>query len=587
MMRAATAKRLSSFYIDVPALRPGSVGAYALAFVAVVVATALRVALDPYVVGVQFITFYPAIVITTVISGFGAGFFSAVLSTGAADFFVLEPRYSFYVDDPADVADLLLFGPLAAYLVIVIARMRFAIEYEQAEANKDRLQSVLDAAKLGSWQYDHHHRAFSWDARSKEILGVPEDGAIVEEFMSWVHPDDVEKVWAAYHTALDPAQPERSPTQFRLRRGNGKVCWVETQGLAHLEGTGRDRQVVSFIGTVQDITARKSAEEAQARLAAIVTSSADAIVGKTPDGIVTNWNEAAERMFGYSADEMIGQSIRRVVPSDRQAEEDMILSRTAQSETIERHEMMLLAKNGRTFDASITISPVRDAEGRNIGCSKIIRDITARRRVEEQVRLLMREVNHRAKNMLSLVQAIARQTAREPEDFVGRFTERLQALAANQDLLVRNEWHGVDVEDLARAQLAHFGSRIATHGPKLRLNAAAAQAIGLTMHELATNAGKYGALSTGEGRVDVGWGTDGDTFTMSWTEREGPLVSAPKRGGFGTVVIEAMAERTLDGKVELLYPPSGVTWRLICPTAKTLEPNFGECENQARGASSE
>jgi K+-sensing histidine kinase KdpD len=183
-MRNVIMKWRSSLYIDVPALRPGTAGAYALAVVAVVVATALRVALDPYVVGVQFITFYPAIVITTVISGFGAGFFSAVLSTAAADFFVLEPRYSFYVDDPADVADLLLFGPLAAYLVIVIARMRFAIEREQAEENKDRLQSVLDAAKLGSWQYDHHHRVFSGDARGKEIFGIPEDGAIVEEFMS-------------------------------------------------------------------------------------------------------------------------------------------------------------------------------------------------------------------------------------------------------------------------------------------------------------------------------------------------------------------------------------------------------------------
>jgi PAS domain S-box-containing protein len=144
--------------------------------------------------------------------------------------------------------------------------------------------------------------------------------------------------------------------------------------------------VVGFIGTVQDITARRSADEAQARLAAIVTSSADAIVGKTLDGIVTNWNEAAERMFGYSADEMIGQSIQRLVPSDWQAEEDMILSRMAQCETIERYETMLLAKDGRTLDASITLSPIRDAEGRNIGCSKVIRDITARKRAQALLR---------------------------------------------------------------------------------------------------------------------------------------------------------------------------------------------------------
>jgi two-component sensor histidine kinase len=189
----------------------------------------------------------------------------------------------------------------------------------------------------------------------------------------------------------------------------------------------------------------------------------------------------------------------------------------------------------------------------------------------------MREINHRAKNMLSVVDAIAHQTAvRRPEDFIERFSERIQALSANQDLLVRNEWKGVDMADLVHAQLAHFagliGSRIVVQGPKLRLNAACAQAIGLALHELATNAGKYGALSTDGGRVDVCWGTEGHTLTMSWTEREGPPVSAPPRRGFGTIVMEMMAERSVDGKVDLDYASSGLTWRLSCPTDNVLEP---------------
>jgi PAS domain S-box-containing protein len=450
--------RLASFYIDVPALRPGTAGAYAFAFVLAAVATALRVALDPYVVGVQFITFAPAIVITTLISGFGAGFFCVVLSTAAADFFVLEPRWSFNVEDPANVADLLLFGPLASYCAFLIGRMRLAIERERAErvwqASNDRLQSALDAAQLGSWHYDPLHRVFSWDARSKEIFGVPQDGATVEEFMNWVHPDDVEGVWLACRRGLDPAQPERSPTQFRLRRGNGEVRWVETQGLARLEGAGRERRVVSFIGTVQDITERKERRERE--------------------------------------------------------------------------------------------------------------------------HLLMSEINHRAKNMLSVVDAIAHQTAtRTPEAFMERFSERIQALAANQDLLIRNAWHGVEIEDLVRAQLAPFadliGSRIVVRGPKLRLNAASAQAIGLALHELATNAGKYGSLSTERGRVDVSWGLANNTFTMSWAERDGPPVCPPQRRGFGTVVMQEMAERSVGGAVDLDYAPSGLTWRLTCPAANALE----------------
>jgi two-component sensor histidine kinase len=206
-----------------------------------------------------------------------------------------------------------------------------------------------------------------------------------------------------------------------------------------------------------------------------------------------------------------------------------------------------------------------------------VADITERKEREEKEHLLMREINHRAKNMLSVVDAIAHQTAtKNPEDFVERFSERIQALSANQDLLVRNEWNGVEIEDLVCAQLAHFagliGSRIAVHGPELRLKAASAQAIGLALHELATNAGKYGALSTDSGRVDICWGLDGDTLNMSWTERDGPVVSAPKRRGFGTIVMETMAERSVDGKVDLDYAPSGLTWRLTCPAANALEP---------------
>jgi PAS domain S-box-containing protein len=461
-MRKTITDRLFLLYIDVPALRPGTVGAYALAFVSVAVATTLRVALDPYLVGVQFITFAPAIVITTLISGFGAGFFCAVLSTAAADFFVLSPRFSFYVDDPAEVADLLLFGPLAAYLVIVIARMRFAIEREQAErawrASKDCLQLALDTAQIGWWRYDPRRRVVTGDTRFKEIYDVVADEMPVEEVKKLVHPDDAERFLAERQAASNPANPRRSPHEYRVRRQDGEVHWVEVHWLAYFDGDQRERGAATVVGTVHDITERKEHQERE--------------------------------------------------------------------------------------------------------------------------HLLMREINHRAKNMLSVVDAIAHQTAtRTREDFIDRFSERIQALAANQDLLIRNAWHGVEAEDLIRAQLAPFadliGSRIAVRGPKLRLKAVSAQAIGLAIHELATNAGKYGSLSTERGRVDVSWGIANDTLAMSWTEREGPPVSAPQRRGFGTTVMQEMAERTVGGAVELDYALSGLTWRLICPAANALEPaNF-------------
>jgi two-component sensor histidine kinase len=206
-----------------------------------------------------------------------------------------------------------------------------------------------------------------------------------------------------------------------------------------------------------------------------------------------------------------------------------------------------------------------------------VQDVTERKEREERELLLTREITHRARNLLNLVQVIARQTAvHRSEDFVERFAERIQALSANQNVLILNEWHGVEIEDLVRAHLALFadliGSRIGLHGPKLRLNAAAAQAIGLAMHELATNAGKHGALSMDKGHVNVYWETDGDTLTMSWTERGGPPVSPPGRRGFGSVVMQEMVEHSVDGSVVLDYAPSGLTWRLTCPAANALEP---------------
>jgi two-component sensor histidine kinase len=205
-----------------------------------------------------------------------------------------------------------------------------------------------------------------------------------------------------------------------------------------------------------------------------------------------------------------------------------------------------------------------------------IQDITERKEREEKERLLMHEINHRAKNMLSVVQVIANQTASgSPEDFIERFSERIQSLSANQDLLVRNDWSGIEIEDLIDAQLAPFadliGSRIIVQGLSLRLKPVAAQAIGLALHELATNAGKYGALSTDTGRIDIQWGTNSDTFIISWSERNGPPVSTPTQHGFGTIVMEAMARYSVNGAVDLDHAPSGVTWRLACPAANALE----------------
>jgi PAS domain S-box-containing protein len=322
-------------------------------------------------------------------------------------------------------------------------------------------------------------------------------------------------------------------------------------------------------------------------LASIVEFSDDAIISRNVAGIILSWNKGAERLFGYLAEEAIGKPLTFIVPPGREDEYYAVLESARRGDHVQQHEIVRQRKDGSLIDISLTVSPIAGPGGKLVGISNIARDITERKAHQEHVHLLTSEVNHRAKNMLSVVGAIARQTAtKNPEDFVERFSERIQALSANQDLLIRNEWKGVDVEDLVRVQLAPFasliGSRIAVRGPRLRLKAASAQAIGLALHELATNAGKYGALSSNEGRVDIWWQAAANMFTMSWTENEGPPVVAPTRQGFGSTVINGMAKHSLGGEVALHYARSGLMWQLTCPAASALEPRERE-DNQDKG----
>ncbi|MBO0753905.1 MAG: PAS domain S-box protein, partial [Bradyrhizobiaceae bacterium] len=341
---------------------------------------------------------------------------------------------------------------------------------------------------------------------------------------------------------------------------------------------------------IEDITWRKQAEEelrkSEERFrSSLLQSPLPIMLFDDREQILAvsgSWLEAS----GYEAQELhsIADWTARADP-DRQAAMlerlRWIISAEPEAQPVEWK--VQTRDGGERLWSFVTSALGTQSDGRRLFIT-VAQDVTARKAHEEQVHLLMREINHRAKNILSLVQAIARQTAaREPETFITRFTERIQALAANQDLLVRNEWRGVDLEDLVCAQLAPFadlvGARIRLAGPKLRLNAAAAQAIGLALHELATNAGKYGALSVGTGHVDVGWrlvgradgGPDGDVFAVAWTERDGPEVTPPEHSGFGSTVIGSMAKLSVGGEVELDFAREGLKWRLICPAANVLD----------------
>jgi two-component sensor histidine kinase/PAS domain-containing protein len=224
----------------------------------------------------------------------------------------------------------------------------------------------------------------------------------------------------------------------------------------------------------------------------------------------------------------------------------------------------------------------RTPDGKAHRLVSIVADVTERKAAEDHVQFLMHELSHRSKNLLAVIQSISRRTARTTttmEDFERRFGQRLQGLAASHDVLVRNSWQGAPLADLLRQQLTPFmeikSSRVELAGPDITVTAEATQAIGLAIHELATNAIKYGALSVPAGRVNISWRFDNASAAsrelfLKWVERGGPCVALPARKGFGHVVIGEMIERSLNAKVALEFATHGLEWSVSMPATNLL-----------------
>jgi PAS domain S-box-containing protein len=342
-------------------------------------------------------------------------------------------------------------------------------------------------------------------------------------------------------------------------------------------------RMIGALNTLVDISERQASQEAGLRLAAIVESSDDAIVSKSLDGIIATWNRGAERLFGYTAEEAIGQPIAMLIPPDRQHEEPEILARIRSGERVEHYETVRRRKDGTLIDISVTVSPIRDRDGHIIGASKIARDIGERRRLLERQTLLLREMNHRVKNLFAVassVVALSANSAHSPKELAQAVRERLAALARAHELTLPDlspdgtaNDRTIALSELVRTIVLPYlsrdpaaGERIVIAGPDVLVGRSAATNLALLVHEFATNAAKYGALSTASGRVEVTWRVEDGRVALTWREQGGPPVPGePATEGFGSLLARTAVTSGLGGHVTREWRTEGLVVQLSAP----------------------
>jgi len=442
-------------------------------------------------------------------------------------------------------------------------------------ASEQRLQDLVDALPGAVYTTDADGKITSYNPAAVDLWGrAPELGS--DEWCgSW-------RMYRPDGTALPHDECPMATALKEVRAIHGAEAVAERPDGVRVPFLAyptplRDAfgKVTGAVNMLVDITERKRAEELAERLAAVVESSDDAIISKTLDGTITSWNKGAQLLFGYCADEIVGQSIMTLVPEDRQDEEVEILDRIRRGEHIQHYETQRRRKDGSIVWVSLTISPIKNAAGKISGASKIARDMTERRLADEHRHTLMRELNHRVKNTMAVIQSIASQTlghASTLNEARETFSSRLINLAKAHDILTRESWQSADLADVVSDTVKpHAGgeNRFQIEGPSVRLSPSAALAFSMALHELCTNAAKYGALTSEEGRVVITWQVvgvkDNRCLILNWEESGGPTVVVPKRKSFGSRLIERALAAELNGEVHVDFKRSGVACTIKAP----------------------
>ena len=455
-----------------------------------------------------------------------------------------------------------------------------------------RFRGIFENAAVGMARVALDGTWLEVNGRLCEITGYTHDELLAKTFQDITHPDDLANDLDNLRQLL-AEEIQRYSMDKRYIRKDGGIVWIALTVTIQRDDSGVP---LYFISIVRDMTARKQAEEAlrasEERFRTITTTAQEGIWAVDREGKTLFVNPRMAELLGMPPGDMIGVSMAEFCfPEDA----DKARARIADNLNGQRteFEFRFRRQDGTQLHVLAATAPLNGPGGEVIGALGGFLDLADRKAAEEHQRFLMRELSHRSKNLLAIIQAIASHTARSAAsllDFKDRFSQRLLGIAASHDVLIRQNWEGAPLADLILQQVDPFAgaeeSRLLLEGPNVSVSPSAAQALGLALHELATNSVKYGALSQPEGHVKVTWDYERGARRSRGCGSTGRSAAAPSlhrrlTKDFGHAVIEHMVAHSLNAEVILDFDPKGLSWKFAMPAAYLANSDPSKAQSQS------
>ena len=451
-------------------------------------------------------------------------------------------------------------------LVNIDARKKHEAALAESEA---RFREVANAAPVLIWVADTENKGIWYNRAWLDFTGRSMDQELGHGWLEGVHPEDLAKCAEICGGSFARREPFR--LDFRLRDGDGEWRIIDDTAVPRFADDG---EFLGYIGTCVDVTEARRSEAAlrdsEERYRRIFEQTSDLIFTADLNQVITACNPAAADAIGLTVEQAIGRNISEFVsPEDLDLTREKLRTKLERGGTT-RYELRVRSKNRDSRYWEINSGLTFDELGSPVGIHVVARDVTERKRLERHQQILVAELNHRVKNTLAIVQSLAHQTFRDgtpAQESISAFEGRLQALAVAHNLLTGRGWEAASIRDVIVSALAPFcaDGRCEVEGPEISIRPETAVGLSLAIHELATNACKYGALSNSSGRITITWTVEEGKLELVWREQGGPPVEAPATFGFGTKMIKRMLAKEFTADVELNFARTGLECRAAGP----------------------